>query len=244
MTKIDPNDLSGARTYFTGFDTKSYVTKDKKAQQKILERTLKVLLLTKNKIVFGASHLKNDLAHTDIKDITSFKMYQNLIYNVSGARVVNCESSLDIHKNNSIFNISFIDALEFSDVMNLREKIYDTNFKSDIEKEASIYLKRQQRDRNDKTIQAIFEPAFNILKSMYVPSNLILDNKEHLTHLFRNVYNKFTTREEQNSYLDFINHQDKVVKDLIKSTQIDNASSLVGVSSMLKNYIYEKYERF
>ncbi len=62
MIKINPNDLNGARTYFTGFDTKSYITKDKQTQQKILERTLKVLLLTKNKIVFGASHLKNDLA--------------------------------------------------------------------------------------------------------------------------------------------------------------------------------------
>ena len=425
MTKINPNDLDGARTYFTGFDTKSYVTKNKQVQQEILERTLKVLLLTKNKIVFGASHLKNDLAidlvqkepllfernliipalrnehngdlskvinstkidstlfntyvgwdlkdnttwfreqilngfkyensilrnnfqytnKKDIKsivnmldnskyfdreisdanitdyihedDLKSFNMYQNLIYNISGARVVNCESSLDqenmiydyslsdienrkvflsdveifhrifveqvfntIHKKNSIFNISFIDALEFSDVIDLREKIDDTNFiskyselitksseliekkdfidlysleellsisdsihknfKTDIENEVDKYLNRQQRDRDDK---AIWEPIYNIIKSLN-PMSSYTDNGENILYLTRNVYNKITTNKEQNNYLNFINHQDKVAKDLIKNMQIDNATSLVGVSSLLKKYIYEKYEIF
>ena len=62
MNKIDPIDLIGARTYFTGFDNKSYISNNKDEKLKILKRTLKVLLLTKNKIVFGASHLNNDLA--------------------------------------------------------------------------------------------------------------------------------------------------------------------------------------
>ena len=425
MIKIKPNDLNGARTYFTGFDTKSYVIKDKQAQQEILERTLKVLLLTKNKIVFGASHLKNDLAvelvqkepllfekniivpalrnehngdlskvltsikidrnifntfvgwdlednttwfkeqilngfkyensilrnnlqYTEKKDIQliidmfdnskyfdrdisdanitdylhkddlkSFNMYQNLIYNISGARVVNCESSLDqenmiydysladienrkvflsdveifhrifveqvfntIHKKNSIFNISFIDDLEFSDVLDLRKKIDDTNFiskynelisksseliekkdfidlysleellsisevihknfKADIENEADKYLHRQQRDRDEK---AIWEPIYNIIKSLN-PMSSYTDNGKNLLYLTRNVYNKITTNQEQNNYLNFINNQDKVIKDLLKNTQIDNATSLVDISSLLRRYIYEKYENY
>ena len=272
MKKLNPNDLIGARTYFTGFDNKSYITNNKEEKLKILRRTLKVLLLTKNKIVFGASHLKNDLASEiideapsifdrglivpalrnelegnlskvtngkvdtslfptyvgwdlidntkwfkerlydgfkfdnsllrnniqatskqniqeiiqildnpqyldrnlatkeittllDPKDIESFNKYQNLIYNVSGARVVNCESSLDqenmmydyslsdikdkkvflsdveifhrmfveqtlniMHRNNAMFSTSFIDALSFDDILDLREKIDNSNF--------------------------------------------------------------------------------------------------------------------
>jgi len=272
MKKLNPNDLIGARTYFTGFDNKSYITNNKEEKLKILRRTLKVLLLTKNKIVFGASHLKNDLASEiideapsifdrglivpalrnelegnlskvtngkvdtslfptyvgwdlidntkwfkerlydgfkfdnsllrnniqatskeniqeiiqildnpqyldrnlatkeittllDPKDIESFNKYQNLIYNVSGARVANCESSLDqenmmydyslsdiknkkvflsdveifhrmfveqtlniMHRNNAMFSTSFIDALSFDDILDLREKIDNSNF--------------------------------------------------------------------------------------------------------------------
>jgi len=425
MIKIDPNNLNGARTYFTGFDTKSYITRDKNVQQKILERTLKVLLLTKNKIVFGASHLKNDLAlnliekepilfeenliipalrnehdgnlkkitnnqkldlsvfntyvgwnlsdnttwfkkkildgfsyensilrnnlkftskqniksiidmldnpnyfdrdisnekiinYIDSKDLKSFNMYQNLIYNISGARVVNCESSLDqenmiydysltdieekkvflseveifhrifveqvlntIHKNNSLFNISFIDALEFSDIIDLREKIDNTNFitkynelilkstelikqkdyidlfsleellsisenihknfKSDIEKEANKYFKMKNRNREDR---AIWEPIYNIVMSL-IPINSYIDNTKNILYMTRNVYNKITTSKELNSRVTYLEHQSKISRDLIQHTQIDNASSLIGISSLLMNYTYEKYERF
>lgn len=62
MKKINPSDLVGARIYFTGFDNKSYVTTNQDEKLKILKRTLKVLLLTKNKVIFGASHLRSDLA--------------------------------------------------------------------------------------------------------------------------------------------------------------------------------------
>ncbi len=63
MNKINPEDLKGARIYFTGFDEKSFnANLSKEEKLKKIEKILKVLLLTKNKIVFGASHLKSDLA--------------------------------------------------------------------------------------------------------------------------------------------------------------------------------------
>ncbi len=273
MKYINPNDLNGARVYFTGFDSQSYITQNKDERLNILQRTLKVLLLTKNKIVFGASHLKGDLAKEileqapflfennlllpalrnehngnlenaingkndidlkgfncyvgwDLEDNTTwfqekilegfkyqnsllrnniqfttnhkineiieklekskyfdrdssniitsllnkndlqfYKRYQNLVYNISGSRVVNCESSLDqenmnldysltdienkkttlseveifhrifieqvlntLHRNNTLFNISFIDALTFKDIVDLRERIEQSSF--------------------------------------------------------------------------------------------------------------------
>lgn len=62
LKKIHPSDLTGARTYFTGFDNKSYLSKNEEDRTVVLNRTLKVLLLTKNQIVFGASHLKSNMA--------------------------------------------------------------------------------------------------------------------------------------------------------------------------------------
>lgn len=286
MKYINPNDLKGARTYFTGFDNQSYITKNKNKKIKILHRTLKVLLLTKNKIVFGASHLKSDLAKeileeapflfeknlllpalrnehngnlknvlsekndVDLKkfnsyvgwdlednttwfqekilegfkyqnsllrnniqftknnnineiieklekleyfdrdssniitslldknDLQIYKRYQNLVYNISGSRVVNCESSLDqenmnfdysltdienkktilseveifhrifieqvlntLHRKNTLFDISFIDALTFKDVVDLRERIDQSSF---IEKYNKLINKSSQ----------------------------------------------------------------------------------------------------
>ena len=78
MNYINPNDLKGARTYFTGFDNQSYISQDKNEKLKILQRTLKVLLLTKNKIVFGASHLKSDLAN-EILEQAPFLFEKNLL---------------------------------------------------------------------------------------------------------------------------------------------------------------------
>lgn len=67
MNKINPEDLKGARIYFTGFDSKSFNTNlSKEEKLKKIEKTLKILLLTKNKIVLGASHLKSDLARETI----------------------------------------------------------------------------------------------------------------------------------------------------------------------------------
>jgi len=63
MNEIKPKELNGARIYFTGFDKKAYnYKKSKEEMLKIIEKNLKVMLLTKNRIVFGASHLKSDLA--------------------------------------------------------------------------------------------------------------------------------------------------------------------------------------
>jgi len=67
MKQFNTESLSGARAYFTGFDNKSYINKSDEEKLKILERTLKILLLTKNKIVFGASHLKSNLAFETIE---------------------------------------------------------------------------------------------------------------------------------------------------------------------------------
>lgn len=425
MKNIRPNELLGARTYFTGFDSKSYVIKDKVHQKKILERTLKVLLLTKNKIVFGASHLKNDLAidlvhkepilfekgliipalknelKGDLKratnnanfdhnlfsnyvgwnledntswfkeqikngfvheksllrnnilytssedldqiidifnnsdysargeiskeipnylhkdDLKSFNMYQNLIYNISGARVVNCESSLNqenmifdysvadienrkivlsdveifhrmfveqilntMTKNNSLFNLYFIDSLSFKDIIDLREKIENTNFiskynelitkssnliekkdfidlysleellsisdnihknfKSDIEKEALKYLKSKNEYQQERVI---FEPIYNIIKSIN-PIDSLVDRSKNLIYLTRNIYNKIVNNEQKDEYLNHINYQNKLAQDMIKSTQIENGTSLVEVFKLLRDYNYEKYERF
>ena len=67
MQEIKPFELKGARTYFTGFDDNSYVTNDDNQNILQLERSLKVLLLTKNKIIFGASHLNSNLSKIIIK---------------------------------------------------------------------------------------------------------------------------------------------------------------------------------
>jgi len=59
MKKINPQQLDGARIYFTGFDHKAYNSnKTKEEKLKIIEKTLKVMLLTKNKIVWCISFTK------------------------------------------------------------------------------------------------------------------------------------------------------------------------------------------
>jgi len=68
MQEIKPFELKRARTYFTGFDDNSYVTNNNNNQNILqLKRSLKVLLLTKNKIIFGASHLNSNLSKIIIK---------------------------------------------------------------------------------------------------------------------------------------------------------------------------------
>lgn len=59
MQLINPSALEGARAYFTGFDNRSYVDKKDDEIKETLCRNLKVLLLTKSFISFGASHLRN-----------------------------------------------------------------------------------------------------------------------------------------------------------------------------------------
>lgn len=424
MEKINPSSLVGARAYFTGFDNKSYVSEDKNKKLEILRRTLKVLLLTKNKIIFGASHLKSDLAieifqkspkifeknilipalrndhngnldnvingtvdvalissyvgwdftdntawfkeqinngfkfensllrnnlnytsNKNIDEITSlideseylnrsltqsnikklidqndlevFDKYQNLVYNVSGARVVNCESSLDqenmifdysltdiknkriflseveifhrifveqtlniLHRNNSMFSLAFIDALSFDDILDLREKIDSSNFiekyneiinKSsslikkqdfidfhsleellsisenlykdfniDIEKEASKYLKSKKQYQEDKSI---WEPTYNIVKSLN-PISSYIENGENLIYLTRNVYNKLTSKKEENIYKYFLDNQTEIAKKLIEDTPVDNGSSMIDTLKLIQNYSYEKYSNF
>lgn len=318
MKKINPSDLVGARTYFTGFDNKSYVTTNQDEKLKTLKRTLKVLFLTKNKIIFGASHLKSNLAieifnespeifekniiipalrndhdgnfenvinknlnvssissyvgwdlldntkwfkeqisngfkfknsllrnnlkytsthninkiidlineskhfnrnitkniekYLDLKDVESFNKYQNLVYNVSGARVVNCESSLDqenmifdysltdikdkkvflsdveifhrifveqtlniLHRNNSMFNISFIDALNFNDILDLREKIDNNNFiekyNQIIEKSSNLIKKQDFIDFHS------LEELLSISESLYKNFNIDIESE-------------------------------------------------------------------
>lgn len=64
MVRIQSIDLKGANAYFTNFDNRivsSATNLD--TLKKSVERTLKVLLLTKNNVVCAASHLTNDLAY-------------------------------------------------------------------------------------------------------------------------------------------------------------------------------------
>jgi hypothetical protein len=63
MERINSLNLSGANAYFTNFDNRIVsTTSDKENLKKTIERTLKVLLLTKNNVVCAASHLTNDIA--------------------------------------------------------------------------------------------------------------------------------------------------------------------------------------
>jgi len=363
MNKLNPSDLLGARTYFTGFDNKSYISSNKNEKSKILKRTLKVLLLTKNKIVFGASHLKNDLAldliqeapaifekglvtpalrneyngdlskainnpaldisifpsyvgwdltdnttwfterlydgfkfdnsllRNNIKntsnkninkiikilenpkyfdrdlsnkkiiellnpnDIQSFNKYQNLIYNVSGARVVNCESSLDqenmifdysltniedkkiflsdveifhrifieqtlntLHRNNAMFNISFIDALDFNDILDLREKIDSTNF---INKYDSLINKS-----NELIEKKDFIDFYSIEELMSISENLHIN------------FNK-DIEQEANNYLKSKRHyeEDKAIWEPVYNI-IKSLNPLTSTINTTKNLIY------
>jgi len=363
MNKLNPSDLLGARTYFTGFDNKSYISSNKNEKSKILKRTLKVLLLTKNKIVFGASHLKNDLAldliqeapaifekglvtpalrneyngdlskainnpaldisifpsyvgwdltdnttwfterlydgfkfdnsllRNNIKntsnkninkiikilenpkyfdrdlsnkkiiellnpnDIQSFNKYQNLIYNVSGARVVNCESSLDqenmifdysltniedkkiflsdveifhrifieqtlntLHRNNAMFNISFIDALDFNDILDLREKIDSTNF---INKYDSLINKS-----NELIEKKDFIDFYSIEELMSISENLHINFNKNI-------------EQEANKYLKSKRHyqEDKAIWEPIYNI-IKSLNPLTSTIDTTKNLIY------
>ena len=363
MNKLNPSDLLGARTYFTGFDNKSYISSNKNEKSKILKRTLKVLLLTKNKIVFGASHLKNDLAldliqeapaifekglvtpalrneynsdlskainnpaldisifpsyvgwdltdnttwfterlydgfkfdnsllRNNIKntsnkninkiikilenpkyfdrdlsnkkiiellnpnDIQSFNKYQNLIYNVSGARVVNCESSLDqenmifdysltniedkkiflsdveifhrifieqtlntLHRNNAMFNISFIDALNFNDILDLREKIDSTNF---INKYDSLINKS-----NELIEKKDFIDFYSIEELMSISENLHINFNKNI-------------EQEANKYLKSKRHyqEDKAIWEPIYNI-IKSLNPLTSTIDTTKNLIY------
>jgi hypothetical protein len=59
----NPNDLRGPRSYFTLIDPNNFQSKDEwNISKKELERILKVLLLTKEKVVIAASHLITDEA--------------------------------------------------------------------------------------------------------------------------------------------------------------------------------------
>jgi hypothetical protein len=61
MERINSIDLNGANAYFTNFDNRIVAsTSDKETLRNSVERTLKILLLTKNNVVCAASHLTND----------------------------------------------------------------------------------------------------------------------------------------------------------------------------------------
>ena len=61
MERINSFDLTGANAYFTNFDNRIVsTTTNKESLKQSVERTLKVLLLTKNNVVCAASHLTND----------------------------------------------------------------------------------------------------------------------------------------------------------------------------------------
>lgn len=64
MERINSINLTGANAYFTNFDNRIVsTTSNVEGLKKSVERTLKVLLLTKNNVVCAASHLTNDFTY-------------------------------------------------------------------------------------------------------------------------------------------------------------------------------------
>jgi hypothetical protein len=64
MERINSINLTGANAYFTNFDNRIVsTTTNVEGLKKSVERTLKVLLLTKNNVVCAASHLTNDFTY-------------------------------------------------------------------------------------------------------------------------------------------------------------------------------------
>ena len=114
------------------------------------------------------------------------------------------------------------------------------NFKNDIEKESKKYLKSKKQYQQDK---AIWEPVTNLIKSVN-PISSYIDNGKNIIYLFRNVYNNFTNQKEENIYKEFLNQQSSIAQELIKNTHIENATSLIEVFKLLKEYQYKKYESF
>ena len=69
MERINPTNLYGPRAYFTDFDYEIVRFKpNKKAYRKEMERKLKILLLTKNKVICAASHMTHKFVFDFFKD--------------------------------------------------------------------------------------------------------------------------------------------------------------------------------
>lgn len=377
MQYINPQSLNGARIYFTGFDHKAYAFgKSKEEKLKIIEKTLKVMLLTKNKIVFGASHLKSDLAKEfinknpeifekslvipalrneysgdlsrvvgdltldlsiftsyigwdlqentqwfkkkilegfenersilrlnlrntakqninkivtilkekeyfdrevseniipkliDKRDFLAFRKYQSLVYNLSGARVVNCQSALDQEnmlfdyslsdiKNRKIFlsevevfhrifidqvfkilereKIDFFSKLSFKDIIDLREKIENSNFilkyNSIIEKSTNLIQKQDYIDFY--SCSEIIELAESIRKEFYEQIDKDAENY---------VMNK-EVQEQEHAILT------PITKLIFSFTSlgtiqnfIDNTKNIIFAINGIYNYIFSKQE--
>lgn len=62
LTKLNPSNLIGANTYFTGFDDFTLRGKNKVKVKRKIERDLKILLLSKNNVVCAASHIVNPIS--------------------------------------------------------------------------------------------------------------------------------------------------------------------------------------
>lgn len=63
MERVKSSELLGVNAYFTNFDNRIVNSStDKEALTRSAERTLKILLLTKNNVVCAASHLENTIA--------------------------------------------------------------------------------------------------------------------------------------------------------------------------------------
>ena len=63
MERVNSSELLGVNAYFTNFDNRIVNSStNKEALKRSAERTLKILLLTKNNVVCAASHLENPIA--------------------------------------------------------------------------------------------------------------------------------------------------------------------------------------
>ena len=330
MEKIEPKNLNGTRTYFTGFDNKSYATKNYNNQKEILNKTLKVLLLTKNKIVFGASHLKNDLAidlikkepllfeknliipslrnehngdlskvmnglslddnifksyvgwdlknnttwfrqqilngfkyeksilrnnllHTDnnsIKtiidmlensqyfdrdisdekmtniihkdDLNNFHLYQNLVYNTSGARAVNCESSLN--QESMIYDYSL------SDIENRKTIL------SDVEIFHRFFVEQvlNSMTRSSSLFNTSFLDALNFKDILDLRE--IIDNTNFI-HKYNELISKSSKLIKQKDYIDFYS-----LKELLEISEILHKDFKSHIEKEAIHYLKSKKE--
>jgi len=343
MIKIDPQELKGSRIYFTGFDKYSFNEKLSKEEKiKKIEKTLKVLLLTKNKIVFGASHLRSDLAKyiitkypeifekklllpalrndhkgdlskavgtnepmlkifdtyigwnlednttwfrnkilegfkleksilrlnlrhtsnenikqiikaleereyfdreiseeiipkliTNKEDLYNFRKYQKLIYNLSGARVVNCHSALD--QENMLFDYSLSDLEERKTYLNEVE-IFHRIFIEQV----FVVLERAKKDFFDRlSIKDILQLRNKIEESTFIEKYNELINKSVKLVQKKDAIDLYSLREilelaefikknfydEINKELDFyIKNKNK---NILKNTIIAPSSKLI-----------------
>jgi len=159
-------------------------------------------------------------SYLDIRDVTIFKKYKNLIYNVSGAKSVNCESSLD--QENMIFDYSE------NDVRNKNV------FLSEIE----IF--------NRMFLEQVFTSLDRISPSLYLIDSLKYEDILHLRKVINNSnfiekYNKLihisSNVIKQNEFIDFYN-----LNELIEISSELHSQFKNEIESEIPSYMKKEYK--